>query len=203
MKREKEHMSWDMFVRTMEMVTYFESQGTQPELSLTGVGEALLNPLFIKMVKYARSVYKGHILFSTNGILLTEDVVKVLAELDIRVYVSLHRPEVATPAINLARKYNILNDINYQFTTSSFNWAGQVDWKVTAQNINCDYLMNGWGVVLQDGTITTCCMDAEGFNKVGIVGDLISDLGLEPKELCDSCHMVPPVSVVTTLEEAS
>lgn len=194
MQREKAHMSMDTFKRTMAHVIYYADKDIQlqPELSLTGVGEALLNPEFMSMVRYARSVYKGAIIFSTNGLLLTEEVVKELAKLKVYVYISLHRPEVAKKAIDIAKQYQILIDVNYQFATSSFNWAGQVDWEVTAPKIKCAYLTEGWSAVLQDGTVTTCCMDAEGINTIGHVDDQIGSLTTTVKGLCKTCHMVVP-----------
>jgi len=104
MKRAKQHMKLETFKRTLEHVKYFKEHGDgQKELSLTGVGEALLHPEFLTMAKLAREALPDeHIIFSTNGILLTEDIVKELVPLGIGIFVSTHRPEVAAPAINIA-----------------------------------------------------------------------------------------------------
>lgn len=183
----------DTFKRTMKHVEYLVANGSgQTELSLTGVGEAFLNPEFMDMVAYAREHFKGIILFSTNGILMTEEIAERLAELEVYVFVSLHRPEVAAPAINICRRHGILGDTNSSFATSSFNWAGQVDWEVTAAAIECEYLAKGWAAVLQDGSVTTCCMDGEGYNQIGSVYDQLGSLETVPAELCKSCHMIVP-----------
>jgi len=192
MKRDKDHMSMETFKQAMEHVKYYDSLNLQPELSLTGMGESFLNPLFMDMCEYARSVYKGVILLSTNGLLVTEEIAEQLSRLNIYLYISLHRPEKAGLAVNIARKYNILADVNSQFATNAIDWAGQVDWEHTAPILPCAYLTKGWATVLKDGSVTTCCMDAEGLSVSGHVNDKIGSLTMDKAPLCDNCSMVLP-----------
>ncbi len=67
MTRKKEHMSMETYESAIKWVEYFDSQGTQTEVSLTGIGEPLMHPRFLEMVGMLRDVYDGPILFSTNG----------------------------------------------------------------------------------------------------------------------------------------
>lgn len=199
MQREKRHMDMVTFIRTLKWVNKFTELGTQGEVSLTGIGEPLLHPELMSMISMLRDVHKGTILFSTNGILMTDEIATQLQYYGVKVYVSTHRPEKAGPAINMCRRYGILAGHNTAFATSSLDWAGQVEWEVSAPSIECDFLRQGWGVVMVDGRITTCCMDAEGKGVIGHVdgsGQSRNDIEkipvTKPYELCDSCHMTVP-----------
>ena len=198
MKRKKEHMSVKTFARTLQWVQHFMKQGTQKEVALTGIGEALMHPLFVKWVGVIREVvgWNNPITFSTNGILLTDELCKALKPFEPRIFVSLHRPEKAGKAIEVAKKYGLFVTHNDAFATDSMNWAGTVDWYVSTHSIPCDFLQRGWAVVLADGDITTCCMDSE---KLGLIGNVFNDLPestyMKPYSLCEPCHMSIPESL--------
>lgn len=166
------------------------------ELSLTGIGEGLMHPDFVTMVRLAREALGADcpIVFSTNGILLDDTMASRLAPYHPMVYVSLHRPEKAGHAIEAAKKYGILAGYNPSPATSAFDWAGQVDWFVSHERTPCEYLRSGWGVVLVDGRITTCCLDASALGVVGHVDDPIGSVSIEPFSLCPKCsYSVPEV----------
>ena len=178
--------------RALEWVGYFDKRGTQPELSITGMGETLLHPDLIPMLEKVREVYMGKTLFATNGILLTEEIAKELARLGVWIYVSMHRPELAKPAIDICRRYNILGGINAGFATQAMDWAGEVDWEVTAPDSECKYQSEGWGSVLVDGTFNSCCWDAHGKNVIGHIDDEIGSIENRPFDLCAKCNLKLP-----------
>lgn len=193
--RKKEHMGWDTFVRSMDLVRYFVRQGTQTELSLTGIGEAMLHPRFLEMAVYAREVigWERMLTITTNGLLLDDQMAADLAPLRPAVFVSLHRPERAALAVEAAKRHGILAGTNSSFATSAFNWAGtQSNWFVSAPRIPCEYLRSGWCVVLVDGRITTCCLDPDGRGVFGDVRDDPEMLQMGPHALCETCHMEVP-----------
>lgn len=195
MQRPKEDMGWNTFKRAMEWVKYFDQRGLQKELSFTGIGEATLHPAFIDMLRIARSECPSlPIVFSTNGLpTFTREIAEVCKELNVEVMISLHRPEVAGPAVQMAQELGILKYVNNSFAVDAFNWAGQVPtWFNSAPALTCEYLRSGWGVVLVDGQITTCCLDAENKGVVGSVWDDPGSLSIEPYDLCKSCHMELP-----------
>ena len=197
MKRKKQHMSMDTFYQAMWWVEYFLVGGTQGELSLTGIGEGTLHPNFIEMMSIARDQSKDmDIVFSTNGMkTFTEEIAEACEKYNIGVFISVHKPEFAGKAIALAKKYGVLRDTNISAATSSFDWAGQVDWPITAPKAICEYLRSGWGVVLSDGSITTCCLDAEGHGIIGHVNEPAREIDMLPYSLCENCHMKIPYGV--------
>ena len=189
--QEKQHMEMEVWHRTLEWCKALPNQG---ELSITGIGETLLHPEWREIIKTAREALPGHFInFSTNGLLLDDDACAHLAEHQVGVYVSLHRPEKAGPAINAAKRAGIYIEENASAALASMDWAGQVDWEVSApENLPCGWLRNAWANVLVDGRITTCCLDAAAKGVVGTVFDEPGSLSVQPYELCTTCHMVVP-----------
>lgn len=194
MQRPKEDMEFETFLQAMEWVKFLDKRGLQGELSFTGIGESTMHPQFKEMLLYARDHFRGEIVFSTNGLpTFDEDLAKVCKAINVGVMISLHRPEMAGKSIELAKQYGILKYVNNSFATSAFNWAGQVsDWFNSAPPTPCAYLGAGWGVVLQNGQITTCCLDSENKGVVGTVWDDPGSLYIKPYSLCEWCHELVP-----------
>lgn len=193
MERDNLYMDEDTLQASLSFISQLEEAGTQDELALTGMGEAIMHPEFIPILSRVRKIVSGKITMSTNGIAFTEEIAQACAEYGVEVYVSGHRPEKAAFAVNLAREYGLLEDTNSSAMISSFNWAGQIEWPVTAPHTLCDYLKLGWCVILADGQITSCCLDAHGKNNLGNVKThQPSEVVMEPWSLCRSCHMTPP-----------
>ena len=194
MSREKLDMSEDVYFQALSVVNHYVSRGTQGELALTGVGEALLNPYFADAVLMAREIIGDRLLtFSTNGILLTDELIDKIKPAKPVIYVSLHRPEVAALAIDRCRKHGLQVGHNHSFATSSLNWVQDVDWYVSSTPSTCEYLRSGWAVIRADGTIGTCCWDAETkVSKIGTVWDDPESLVTAPHEACKKCSLLVP-----------
>lgn len=199
--RPQEDMAWDTFEAALDLVAFFVRQNTQTELSLTGIGESLLHPRFVEMVAAAREAIgpQRQLTVTTNGLLLDDAMCAALAPFRPAIFVSLHRPERAALAIVAARKHGLLAGRNTAFADSAFDWAGyQKNWTpiVSAPKIPCEYLRSGWCVVLVDGRVATCCLDADGSSVVGDVRDDPDKLALRPwgdeKKGCAACHMSVP-----------
>lgn len=141
LQREKAHMPWETFERTLEHVEYLCGIGTQGEVSLTGIGEAILYPRFEEAARRVRAVIGNRkLVLSTNGTHMTPEIARLLAELKFGVYVSLHRPEVAAPALHTLEEAGCGTGTNTAFVDSSLDWAGQVKWHVSAPIALCGYL---------------------------------------------------------------
>lgn len=202
--RAKEDISMANFERALEWARHFEARGTQGELALTGLGEALLHEHFVEFIRLARlALPDNRITFSTNGILLTEELVEQVAPYRPEIYISLHRPEKAKGAIDAANAAGLLAATNASFATLAFDWAGALDWNVSIpeDSVTCEFLRSGWAVVLADGRITTCCLDATGDGVAGHIDDPIGSVSIEPWSGegpngrligCEQCHMVVP-----------
>lgn len=192
LKRAKIDMTMETFNRSLEVVKKFIEDGTQGELALTGVGEALLNSNFVEMVRRARGVVgNGLLTFSTNGILFTEELAQAIAPYYPSVYISLHRPEVAAKAVRIAQNYGLLAGTNHSFATSAMDWAGGVEWEAShPKGLVCQYLKQGWAVIRADGTVGSCCWDAE--SKSGYLGTIWDDPQwfTAPHEACKSCSLI-------------
>lgn len=197
MKREKTDMTDDIFDRSLDHAEYYYRRGTQKELSITGIGESTLHPNLIPFLERARQRLPNlNILFSTNGLpSFTEEIAIACQKFSIGVYISLHRPDVAGRTVDLCKKYGIIRGVNSAAATNPFDWAGQVDWHVSAPSSICAYLQRGWAAVLQDGDVTTCCLDAEKKGIIGHVRDATGNFFVRPYSLCNACHeKVPAVN---------
>ncbi len=187
-----EHITIETYQRALEWAKHFDAQGTQHELSITGIGETLLHPDWPLLLILAREALPDcYINFSTNGLLFTDEVAECCANYDIRVYVSLHRPEKAGPALEVAKRWGVVDDINASAAISAFDWAGQVDWYVSAPPERCEWQWAGWGNVLVDGRISSCCLDAAAKGIVGnVADDPVQGALQQPFSLCSDCHQV-------------
>ena len=194
LKRPKLDMVWGDYVRALECVRYFCKWGTQEELALTGVGEALLHHRFADAVLLAREVIGDRLLtFSTNGILLTDELLRKIKPANPVVYVSLHRPEVAGPAVQRLRDSGLHFGVNASFSTSALDWAGGVEWFTSHEPQVCEYLRAGWAVVRADGTVGTCCWDAESVSgRIGSIWENPAGWTTAPHEACKKCSLQVP-----------
>lgn len=191
-------MEWSVFERTLEHVAHYCAEGTQGEVALTGIGEGILYPRFRDAVKMTRAVIGNDRLLtcSTNGVAVDDEVVAIFAEFGVRAYVSLHRPELATTAAYRFANAGVPVVTNHAFVDSALDWAGQVEWHVSAAKGACQYLRRGWAVVRQDGQVVACCMDAHDKHPIGHVNDAIGSLQTFVTPLCASCNLSPPLEMI-------
>jgi hypothetical protein len=194
LEREKAHMSWETFEATLRHVEYLCEKGTQSEVSLTGIGEAVLHPRFVEMAAYVRKVigWERPLVMATNGVNMTTELADIIARLRIVTYVSTHRPEKAGPAYEMLKAAGAILGKNVAFVDSAIDWAGQVKWHVSAERRPCDYLGLAWAVVRQDGSLNTCCMDAHGKYRLASVYDEPGTLMTRATGLCANCHLTVP-----------
>ena len=187
--REKLHMSDAHYRRALTWVRYFRGVGTQGELNLAGIGESTMHPEFVRNVFLAReAVGEGHpILFATNGLLMTNELAMEIAPARPRVWVSLHRPERAGPAVEALKRAGLLVGVSSDPSLSAINWAGQVDWFVSSPGRECAWVKGGWAFVMADGRVSRCCLDATGEGVFAHVDDDLQKFRTSPYSLCRSC----------------
>lgn len=194
MKRAKADMLQWAFDATMQHLQHYVDQGTQGEVSLTGIGETLMHLAFKPWARVVRQVIgpTRKLVISTNGLLMTKDLAEFMASLDMHVYVSGHRPEKAGPAIELLKAAGCKVGANTAFMDNAIDWAGQVEWFVSTDAHMCSYLQKRWAAVRQDGSVNTCCMDAESLAPIGSVFDEVGSLRTWATDVCKGCSLVVP-----------
>lgn len=195
LKRAKLDMEWDDYRKALRCVGYFCDAGTQGELALTGMGEALMHPRFAEAVHMARETIGPDrpLTFSTNGILLTDAILEWIAPAKPAIYVSLHRPEVAALAVERAKRFGLLAGVNASFATSALDWTGQVKWFASHAPITCEYLRSGWAVIRADGIVGTCCWDAESVSgRIATIHDGPWTWETAPHRACETCSLSVP-----------
>lgn len=197
MTRPKVDMNMETFERCLHWVRRFVKEGTQgPELNLAGIGESTLHPEFEDMVRLARLAVqdKVRLILATNGIEIVKRpaLAEVLSRYDVYTWVSLHRPEKGGPAVEILKEAGVLKGVSADPSLASINWAGQVEWFVSTPTAGepCMWLRDGKVMVMADGRVTRCCLDAEGEGVIGDVHEIcLTEKEVSPYSLCDGCHL--------------
>jgi len=188
--RPKLHMSEDHFMKALAAVTIFRDRGTQSELNLAGIGESTMHPEFVRFINLARETLGPNIklVFATNGLLVNEQLAAAIAPANPVVFVSLHRPEKAGPAVEALRKYGLIAGVSADPSIASTNWAGQVKWHVSAPaGRQCQWVKGGKAFMLADGRLSRCAYDATGNGVFGHIDDDITVMKTSPWSLCATC----------------
>lgn len=191
MKRPKIDMDHETFLACLKWAKHFAQQGTQPEFNLCGIGESTLHPRFVEYVALAREAVGPNVdvVFATNGLLMTEELAKELAPYKPKIGVSLHRSEFAGPAIEILKRHGLLCWAGADAATSAVNWAGQVQWHVSAPGMQCMWVRGGRVFVLADGTVSSCCFDGTGDEPITTIKEFDpSHHFTRPFKLCKTCH---------------
>jgi len=197
MLREKVDMDWETFEKAIAWAKICVHNGTQNELNLAGIGESTMHPDFCNHMRHARMELglAPLIIIASNGVSLKEEHVKTAADFNIKIAVSLHRPEKAGPAVELCKRYGVLWGVSADPSTAAINWAGQLDWHVSAPTTECGWVAQGRIFVTSKGDIETCCLDGDGKSIIGNIHiDKMEDIVTKPYSLCDTCHLKHPVS---------
>ena len=193
MGRVKKDMDGKTFIKALFMVQECVARYGQKELNMAGIGESLMHPEFELFFDKAREALPGiFIALATNGILLNDERAKILKRNKVATWISLHRPEKAGLAVEIAKKYGILHGVSTDPALAAIDWAGKVKWYVTAPISLCPWLSIGRAMVCADGMLTTCCLDGEGAGKIGTVDTPLEDLTISPYSLCEPCHHLVP-----------
>lgn len=197
--REKLHMPNSTFDSVLHWAKYFVDNGTQTELNLAGIGESTMHPEFVEFVAKARAVLGTHVMLTlaTNGLLVTEQMAKDLAPLRPLIWVSMHRPEKAGPAIEILKRHKLLSGVSADPSVSAIDWAGQVNWFVSAPRRKCQWVRSGKVFVMADGRVSRCCLDADARGVFAHIDrDDFTKLATSPYSLCETCDQDVGVPLV-------
>ena len=200
-KRER-HMHLEVW----NMCLHWLKRFNQDTVCLNGFGEPLLHPHLMEWIKDLNEIGISPY-FSTNGELFTPEIAKQLGELGINyISISPHSeksrvlvddiirsaqvlPSVEFPFV-FGKKYPIPISISDGFRRLPHTWAGQ-----TGEPINphwgwaCEFIPEEKCTILSDGTVATCCIDAEPSVSLGNIMDVnLETLKSKKMALCDKCH---------------
>lgn len=195
--REIGFMSVPVFEKTIEWVSQFCKDGTQLEVNLFGVGEPTLHPKVVQYVAYARQMlpFKHDIHLNTNGNTMTEGLARSLKDAGITaIDITGHDHYATANTVRIFRRLRIPHRVSHDFAITPNNWAGQVDW-FSPEYIagDCPWICRGQVMVMSNGDVTTCCIDAFGKNIMGnILEDDLSRMDVKYSTLCTKCHHTVP-----------
>lgn len=200
LQRPKVHMTLEHLDAALKHVRYFVERGSQSEVNATGIGESTIHPEFVECVRRIRAAIGKHVRITipTNGISLTAEMVNAVKLYNPRFWVSLHQPTRAAAGIHLLKEAGLLENCTMDPAVNPNDWAGAVDLGkalklpqagvLPLQTIACPWLNYGWAMVMADGRVSTCCLDASGVGVVGHVEDALGSLKVKPYSLCTGCY---------------
>ncbi len=192
MPRPKMDMDDATYAKSLAWVKYFQAKRPHAELNLAGIGESTLHPEFVRNVFLAREAVGPavRLVLATNGLLMDDALAQAIAPARPAVWVSLHRPERAGPAVEALRRAKILSGVSSDPSLAAVDWAGQVKWHVSApKGSPCPWMANAMVMVMADGRVTRCCFDATGDGVIAHVDDDLSKYATSPYNICAACHL--------------
>lgn len=189
MPRAKVDMDRQTFRNALACVEYFMWNHDQRELNLCGIGESTIHPNFIEFLEMARILLPARldIVLATNGVSMTRELARAMVPARPRVWVSLHRPEKAGPAVEILKEVGLLAGVSADPSIAATNWAGQVKWHTSAQERTCKWLADGWIMMMADGRVTTCSFDGQGSGTIATDKIPPESWQVSPYELCKTC----------------
>lgn len=190
MPRAKVDMTREIWDQSLKQASRCVRWYGQDELNIVGLGESTLHPHFVEWVHQARSAVgdKVRLVITTNGLLFDDALAQSIKGARPMVFVSAHRPEKAGPAIEAAKRAGMLAGVSVDPSVASVDWAGQVDWHVSADPSPCPWVRGGRVYVTAEGKLTTCCFDSADLGVIGTIWNDLDKIRTRPYALCATCH---------------
>lgn len=188
-------MDMDTFASALHWVRHYADRGTQRELNLFGVGEPTLHPQVAEMVRMARQTLPQHlpVHLNTNGNTMSEELAWALKDAGITaIDITGHNHRSTAKTIKILKKVGIPGNVSYDFALHPNNWAGQVEWFEPDYSYPCPWLHRGQVMVMSDGRVTRCCIDAFATGILGHVMFNLDMIEVTPFALCKNCHQTTP-----------
>jgi len=189
MTRPKQDMPYEVYERSLYWASKFVKKYGQDELNLAGTGESTLHPRFAEYLDMAREAVGNAccIIFATNGGAVTKEIARACARNNVKVWLSLHKLEIAAEAFRLLTDFCVLEDVSVHPMTGSLDWAGQIDWPVTVPPGSCAWADYNWMFAASNGDILRCCQDVTGISKIATIFDDLDVIELDRSPLCGKC----------------
>lgn len=193
--RDTGFMTWEVFEATIDWCKHFCVKGTQKEINLFGVGEPTLHKDLIKFIEYARKKlpFRQILHINTNGNTMTERLARELKRAGLNhIGITGHKPHPIAKTIRICQDVGLEFHLSFDPILQPNNWAGQVDWFEPRYSYPCHWLDTGQIMVMSNGDVTTCCIDAFARGKFGTIFDDLTELRTRPHEVCRNCHHIVP-----------
>ena len=186
-------MESDVFEKAIDWALHFARKGTQREINLFGIGEPLLHPKVLEYVAYARKTlpFRQVLHINTNGVLMTDEIARELKDAGIsQVDVTGHDHYHTAKTVRILARSGMDFNVSYDFAIRPNNWAGQVDWfaPLYHKQMPCPWTGRGQVMIMSDGRVTRCCIDAFATGVMGTVDDDVAAMDVTPFALCEKCH---------------
>jgi hypothetical protein len=191
-------MSREVWMDALAWVRFYVRRGTQGELVLFGTGEPLLHPDFIELVAEARAAIgpMRRLMTTTNGLLVTDALIAAVKPYNLRVYVSIHQPAKATPAVHALHRAGLLEGVSADAVTGSNSWAGQVAWPdimpMDDRRTSCPWQQAAWLFASADGGLYACCYANGDTPRLGSVEADPHVIETGPIPICQACWQRQP-----------
>lgn len=195
-------MTMETFEKALSWVLHFSRKGTQQELNLFGVGEPTINPLLPQMIERARKVLplRQALHINTNGHWIDTETTEITEKEEgyarglrragiSHIDITGHDPFKTAKMIRIFRQVGIPGTLSFDYITAPNNWAGQVDWFSPEYEAGpCPWITRGQAMIMSDGKVTRCCIDAFGRGILGTVDDDLAKMDVTAFGLCETCH---------------
>ncbi len=186
-------MTEEIFKEVVKWIIFFSRQGTQTEVNFFGVGEPTLHPSLLSLLAIARDRIPAGIPFhmNTNGSTMNEKLARNLYALGVQeIDVTAHELYATAKTVRIFNDVGIRYNISFDPVTRPNNWAGQVDWFEPRypKPFPCPWIGNGQVMVMSNGDITRCCLDAFAKGVLGNTSMEVNEMEVTPFELCKTCH---------------
>jgi len=189
--RPVEAMPDEVFSQSLVTLKAIDAEYGQRELLLNHFGDPLLQPNLPNYLDRLREALPyTHLWLVTNGIALEDRHIEAIIRNGVTVTVSQHAPAKAQEAVKRLRAAGVRRVIeDRSFEERPHGWAGPVTTRPhPAWLFKCHFLHESKAVILSNGDLTTCCMDAFGKGRFGTIWDDLEQLTPKPHDLCKTCH---------------
>lgn len=207
MTREKGFVSLETVQKVIDNCLYTN----QNYIALHHMGEPFLHPQLKEIVSmFTDNGIKTE--FSSNGLILTHDklihmnnaglsLLRIAIdykyeEKNNKILTALFKfyHNVQNPSLRISIHTVEGNDLSMYkdfpvelLNKPKDNWAGQIEGESTlTKSSQCYFLDYNYGVVLWDGRIVNCCLDADAEQVIGTIDD-IRNISTKPFKLCENC----------------
>jgi hypothetical protein len=183
-------MAENVFLQAIEFIHKVQIKHGSKKLIAAMFGESILHPDFCEMLYHLHYELDCPLQVETNGVSITDEHAEAFRLTGAKVLISNHDLAASRQAASILSDHRVEYEMVAYFAdpATRHTWAGQAgDWDVSYQG-PCAFIPESRAVIMVDGDVTTCCLDAFAAGKLGNVWDDPEKLAPQRFSLCESCH---------------